>query len=162
VISLTFDEVESPLGTLLVVSGKHGLALVEFDCDVVRASASLKGRLGPVELRAAADPGGGSSRLRDYFAGDLTAIDSLAVQAGGTPFQVRVWSELRRIPAGSTRSYSEIARALGQPLATRAVGLANGSNPLAVVVPCHRVIGADGSLTGYGGGLERKRWLLSH
>jgi methylated-DNA-[protein]-cysteine S-methyltransferase len=92
----------------------------------------------------------------------MAALDAIEVDTGGTPFQQRVWQELRRIPAGSTRSYSEVARAIGRPSAVRAVAAANGANPVSIVIPCHRVIGADGSLTGYGGGLHRKRWLLAH
>src|SRR5262249_24110328 len=97
-----------------------------------------------------------------YFAGELSAIDALPVETGGTPFQRDVWSALRNIPCGRTISYAQLAAIIGRPKAVRAVGLANGSNPIGVVVPCHRVIGADGSLTGYGGGIERKRWLLRH
>ena len=100
--------------------------------------------------------------LDAFFAGELEAIDSLAVRTGGTDFQRRVWDALRRIPAGTTTSYGQLATAIGRPDAVRAVGLANGANPVVIVVPCHRVIGADGSLTGYGGGIERKRWLLAH
>jgi methylated-DNA-[protein]-cysteine S-methyltransferase len=101
-------------------------------------------------------------RITAYFAGDLRALDGLECATAGTPFQRQVWSALRAIPAGQTKSYSALAREIGRPHAVRAVGAANGSNPIGVVVPCHRVIGADGSLTGYGGGLERKRWLLEH
>jgi len=97
-----------------------------------------------------------------YFAGELAAIDSLPVKTGGTPFQRAVWHALRNIPCGTTISYAQLAGQIGRPAAVRAVGLANGANPIGVVVPCHRVIGADGSLTGYGGGIERKRWLLRH
>ena len=100
--------------------------------------------------------------LDRYFAGDLTAIDALAVNPSGTPFQLRVWSALRDVRAGSTTSYSAVAKRLGTPQAVRAVGAANGANPIPIVIPCHRVIGADGRLVGYGGGLERKRWLLAH
>jgi len=100
--------------------------------------------------------------LEAYLAGDLRAIDSIPVRAPGTSFQQEVWAALRTIPVGTTTSYGALAAQLQRPSAMRAVGLANGSNPIAVVVPCHRVIGADGSLTGYGGGLERKRWLLEH
>src|SRR5690606_4692756 len=97
-----------------------------------------------------------------YFGGDLTALDGLTVQTGGTDFQRSVWTALRAIPAGQTRSYGQLAAAIGSPKAVRAAGLANGQNPIAVIVPCHRVIGANGTLTGYAGGLERKRWLLAH
>jgi methylated-DNA-[protein]-cysteine S-methyltransferase len=89
-------------------------------------------------------------------------LDALPTEALGTAFQRACWSSLRQIPAGTTTSYGALAKALGKPAAMRAVGLANGANPIAVVVPCHRVVGSDGSLTGYGGGLERKRWLLAH
>jgi methylated-DNA-[protein]-cysteine S-methyltransferase len=107
-----------------------------------------------------------SSRARRaieaYFAGELSALEPLATHTGGTAFQREVWAALRAIPVGATTSYGRLAATIGRPKAVRAVGLANGSNPIALVVPCHRVIGADASLTGYGGGIERKRWLLEH
>jgi methylated-DNA-[protein]-cysteine S-methyltransferase len=103
-----------------------------------------------------------ASALAAYFDGDLHAVDSLPVGTQGTAFQTSVWRALRDIPPGRTISYGELARRVDKPAAVRAVGLANGANPIGVVIPCHRVIGADGSLTGYGGGLERKRWLLEH
>jgi methylated-DNA-[protein]-cysteine S-methyltransferase len=108
------------------------------------------------------DPFGMSSRLRAYFEGDLWAIDTIPTAGGGTAFEERVWAELRTIPCGTTQSYGAIARRLGDVGLSRAVGTANGKNPIAVVVPCHRVIGADGGLVGYGGGLGRKKWLLAH
>jgi methylated-DNA-[protein]-cysteine S-methyltransferase len=101
-------------------------------------------------------------RLRAYFAGDLAVLDTIPADPGGTPFQARVWAELRKIPVGSTVSYSELARRADTPDAVRAVGAANGRNPVPIVIPCHRVIGANGTLTGYGGGLDRKQWLLVH
>jgi methylated-DNA-[protein]-cysteine S-methyltransferase len=101
------------------------------------------------------------AQLESYFAGEQVAFD-VPVRLSGTEFQQRVWQGLREIPYGETISYGELARRLGSPGASRAVGLANGRNPVSIIVPCHRVIGADGSLTGYGGGLERKRWLLRH
>jgi methylated-DNA-[protein]-cysteine S-methyltransferase len=100
--------------------------------------------------------------LDAYFAGDLDAIDAIEVATGGTAFQKLAWAALRKIPAGQTASYGQQAARIGRPAAVRAVGLANGANPVGLVVPCHRVIGADGSLTGYGGGLHRKQWLLAH
>jgi methylated-DNA-[protein]-cysteine S-methyltransferase len=100
--------------------------------------------------------------INNYFLGDLFAINSIPVTTGGTSFQREVWAALRTIRAGTTVSYGALARQLGRPKSVRAVGLANGANPVAIVVPCHRVIGADGSLTGYGGGISRKRWLLIH
>lgn len=115
-----------------------------------------------VVLEPRANPGGLTAAIDAYFAGVLSAIDGLPVVTGGTPFQRAVWGELRRIPCGTTISYAELARRIGRPTAVRAVGLANGSNPVGIVVPCHRVIGSNGTLTGYGGGIERKRWLLAH
>jgi methylated-DNA-[protein]-cysteine S-methyltransferase len=103
-----------------------------------------------------------TDRLAAYFAGDLFAVDAIETRTGGTPFQRAVWSALRPIPPGTTVSYGELARAIGRPAASRAVGAANGANPIAIVVPCHRVIGANRTLTGYGGGLARKAWLLEH
>jgi methylated-DNA-[protein]-cysteine S-methyltransferase len=107
-----------------------------------------------------------SSRLADqlhaYFAGDLMAVAEIAVDLDGTPFQQRVWSALRKIPVGETTSYGKLASKIGYPGSARAVGTANGLNPVAIIVPCHRVIGSDGALRGYAGGVERKRWLLSH
>ena len=101
-------------------------------------------------------------KLRAFFDGDINAIDDIPVETGGTPFQRDVWTALRQIPAGETWSYARLAHHVGRPAAVRAVGAANGANPIGVVVPCHRVIGADGSLTGYGGGMDRKAWLLAH
>jgi methylated-DNA-[protein]-cysteine S-methyltransferase len=115
-----------------------------------------------VALAPASNPGGLTAAMSAYFGGDLAAIDMLPVETGGTPFQRSVWRALRDIPCGTTISYAELARRIGRPSAVRAVGLANGSNPVGIVVPCHRVIGSNGTLTGYGGGIERKRWLLAH
>jgi len=124
----------------------------------------LRRRYGPdqVELTPATGVSAARRALEAYFAGDLSAIDDLPVMTTGTAFQSEVWAALRDIPAGSTTSYGALAARIGRPKAVRAVGLANGANPIGVVVPCHRVIGADASLTGYGGGLDRKRWLLAH
>jgi methylated-DNA-[protein]-cysteine S-methyltransferase len=102
------------------------------------------------------------ARVRDYLGGDLDALAPVVVETGGTPFQRSVWTALRDIPPGTTVSYRELARTIGSPAAVRAVGAANGANPISIVIPCHRVIGSDGSLTGYAGGMERKRWLLEH
>jgi methylated-DNA-[protein]-cysteine S-methyltransferase len=161
-VGLAFDEIESPIGRLLLVVGERGVCALEFDADLSRVERRLAARFGAVALARQDDPCGWSSRLRAYLAGDLCALDAIPADTGGTAFQQRVWSELRRIPVGTTWRYADLARAVGQPTATRAVGAANGQNPVAVIVPCHRVVGADGSLSGYGGGLERKRWLLAH
>ncbi len=158
--SLRHETMASPLGPLLVVTGQDGaLYAVEWASE----DAGIERRHGLGGGWAAGEAASAASlALARYFAGDLGAIEALPVAAAGTPFQQQVWAALRAIPAGATTSYGALARTLGRPGAMRAVGLANGANPVGVVVPCHRVIGADGSLTGYGGGLDRKRWLLEH
>jgi methylated-DNA-[protein]-cysteine S-methyltransferase len=108
------------------------------------------------------DPCGFSSQVRSYFAGDYHCLDTIPVSTGGTPFQQQVWFALRTIPPGKTITYGELAAKLGKPTAYRAVGGTNALNPIAIVLPCHRVVGANASLTGYAGGLERKQWLLEH
>lgn len=152
--------VPSPIGPLTLLSDGQHLTGVRMDGqrhapplppDTVRYDAAADDL--PVPLAAAA------AQLAAYFAGERTAFD-LPLAPQGTPFQRRVWQALREVPYGTTTSYGELARRIGRPGAVRAVGLANGRNPLPIVVPCHRVIGADGSLTGYGGGLDRKRYLL--
>ena len=154
--------IDTPIGQLALAMRGAELCAVAFDGDLARIESALRRRFGEVALRREDDPAGIATRLRAYFAGNLDALDAVDVDTGGTAFQSRVWRGLRDIPVGRTVSYGELATALGMPRAVRAVGLANGANPVAIVVPCHRVIGADGSLTGYGGGIERKRWLLAH
>ncbi|MEQ8813291.1 MAG: methylated-DNA--[protein]-cysteine S-methyltransferase [Thalassobaculum sp.] len=159
------DRLPTPIGELLVVADAAGrLRAVDWADYEHRLNDLLRtlyrGR--EVRLRPAADPGGASTAFAAYFAGDLAAIDSLPVETGGTAFQKAVWQALRSIPCGRTITYRALAERAGRPAAIRAAGHANGSNPLSVVLPCHRVIGTDGTLTGYGGGLERKRWLLRH
>ena len=122
----------------------------------------LARHLGAFTTRDVADAAGAASRLARYFAGDVAALDEQPVRLLGTSFQRGVWTALRAIPAGETRSSGNLARALGKPDAVRAVAAANGANPVAVFVPCHRVIAADGTLWGYGGGLPMKQWLLRH
>jgi methylated-DNA-[protein]-cysteine S-methyltransferase len=119
-------------------------------------------RLHTLDVRNALDPAGVASALTAYFRGELDALAAIDVDPDGTPFQHRVWAALRTIPAGETWSYGQLARTLDMPSASRAVGAANGANPCWIVVPCHRVIGASGKLTGYAGGLDVKRWLLDH
>jgi methylated-DNA-[protein]-cysteine S-methyltransferase len=152
--------VASPLGEIFVCATAAGLAGVTFG-DPAFLHATLARRFGDVDYQPG-DPHGAGAALRSYLRGELDAIDALPVDAGGTPFQRDVWAALRGIRAGRTTSYSGLAAALGHPRAVRAVGAANGQNPVALVVPCHRVIAADGKLQGYGGGLEKKRWLLVH
>ncbi|OWJ68560.1 methylated-DNA--[protein]-cysteine S-methyltransferase [Inquilinus limosus] len=162
--ALVFDRLPSPLGELLIVADESGRLRAIDWCDEERLRARLARSLGGAEFALAPqrDPAGLTEALRAYFAGDLAVIDTLPVEAAGTPFQRSVWAALRGIACGTTVSYGEIARRIGQPGAMRAVGLANNSNPIPIVVPCHRVIGADGALVGFGGGLDRKRWLLDH
>lgn len=156
------DSIASPLGTVLVVSDGECLRALDFEDYEARMCSLLARQYGEVELQAARDPGGASSAVDAYFAGEFQALDDFPVASNGTAFQQLVWRQLREIPRGTTRSYGELARRIGNPAASRAVGLANGSNPIAIAVPCHRVIGANGDLTGYAGGMERKRWLLMH
>jgi methylated-DNA-[protein]-cysteine S-methyltransferase len=159
---LLVDSFPSPIGPVSLASDGRALCALEFT-DREGLAARLRARFGAdAELRDTADPGGFTSRARAYFAGDLEALARVPVDGGGTVFQRRVWAALREIPPGETSTYSGLAARLGMPRAARAVGLANGRNPVAIAVPCHRVIGADGTLTGYAGGLERKRWLLAH
>jgi methylated-DNA-[protein]-cysteine S-methyltransferase len=161
-VTLFSAELPSPIGPLALVASPLGLCAVGFDSNWARVRTELERRFGPIALTAHTDPAGAVTSLRRYFEGDVRAIESIPVDTGGTPFQQEVWMGLRRIPAGRTWSYSDMAVAVGRPTATRAVGAANGANPVGVVLPCHRVIGSNGSLTGYGGGLPRKVWLLRH
>jgi methylated-DNA-[protein]-cysteine S-methyltransferase len=156
------DRIESPIGTILVISDGTRLCALDYRGYDHRMTAFLAARYGAYQLHDAEDPGGASTAVRAYLAGEITALDAVAADPGGTPFQAHVWAELRRIPAGTTITYGELAQRIGQPTASRAVGHANSLNPVAIVVPCHRVIGADATLTGYAGGLDRKRWLLEH
>jgi methylated-DNA-[protein]-cysteine S-methyltransferase len=163
-MELWIDEVSTPIGVIaLVVEPDSGsLCGLEFGSELAQLRKHLEARYGETTFRRVQDPHGIASRLRAYFDGDVAALDSVPVSTGGTPFQERVWHALRSVPAGATATYGEIAATVGKPGAARAVGLANAMNPVALVVPCHRIIGADGTLTGYGGGLDRKRWLLAH
>ena len=161
---LLLDRVDSPLGEMLLVfDGEGRLRALDWEDHEPRLRRLLRLHYGTgLELETRRGPAEIIRRLKSYFAGDLSALDGIECRSGGTHFQRSVWAALRTIPAGRTLSYGALAAQLGQPRAVRAVGLANGANPIGIVVPCHRVIGADGSLTGYGGGLERKRWLLRH
>jgi methylated-DNA-[protein]-cysteine S-methyltransferase len=154
--------VESPLGPLTILGSGGGLMGVEFGADRISFEHEWLRRRLPGVANEHPDPAGAVSALRAYFAGDLQALDRLSVDPIGTTFQRRVWTALRTVKAGRTASYADIANTIGAPKSTRAVGAANGANPIAIVVPCHRIIGSGGSLVGYGGGLDRKRWLLEH
>lgn len=160
---LTLDRIATPVGEVLLVTDPQGavraLDFIDYEPRMMR----LLGRHAPgAELVPGRAPEPVRGAVEAYFAGDAKALDRLTVKTGGTAFQRSVWAALRAIPAGETRSYGQLAAAIGSPKAVRAAGLANGQNPIAVIVPCHRVIGANGTLTGYAGGLERKKWLLAH
>lgn len=162
-MTLTLDRIGSPVGEVLVATDAEGaVRALDFHDYEDRMRRLLHRHYGPVELVEGRAPETVRRAVEAYFGGDLTAFDAVVVKTGGTVFQQAVWAALRAIPAGETRSYGQLAAAIGSPRAVRAVGLANGSNPVGVIVPCHRVIGANGTLTGYAGGLERKRWLLAH
>jgi len=159
------DRIKTPIGDLDIVADEDGrLRAVEWTDHSDRMHHSLRLQYGKdgCALKHARNPAGLSTALRAYFGGELAAIDRLKVATGGTEFQKSVWKALRTIACGETISYAKLAERVGRPTAVRAVGHANGDNPISVVVPCHRVIGTNGSLTGYGGGIERKRWLLAH
>lgn len=151
----------SPLGVLHVYATDRGVCALQPLDGEMRAEPHVLRRLGPTSS-SVGDPHDAVARLARYFGGALDALDDLPLDLRGTPFQLDVWRALRTIPIGATTSYGALAKQLGRPQACRAVGLANGKNPVMIAVPCHRVIGASGALTGYAGGLERKAWLLAH
>jgi methylated-DNA-[protein]-cysteine S-methyltransferase len=165
-LTLLVDRLQTPIGELLIVADGAGkLRTIDWTDHETRMRQLLNRYYGKggYALQSARDPGGLTSAMRDYFKGDIGAIDRLPVDdTVGTPFQRSVWRALRKIKSGKTISYAELARRIGKPKAVRAAGLANGQNPISIVVPCHRVIGSNGTLTGYGGGLPRKKWLLEH
>jgi methylated-DNA-[protein]-cysteine S-methyltransferase len=161
----SLDRMETPIGPLLIVTDEEQhLRSMEWEDHQPRLEKLLRRYYSgeAFDLREATRPSVVRSALQAYFEGELDAVSGIAIVQPGTEFQRMVWAGLRRIPAGQTLSYGQLAAKLGRPTATRAVGLANGANPIPIVVPCHRVIGADGSLTGFGSGLPRKRWLLDH
>jgi methylated-DNA-[protein]-cysteine S-methyltransferase len=164
VLELLIDRIDTPIGEMIIVADRDGnLRAIDWTDHEARMHNFLRRHYGKdVQLTPARNPSGLSRAISNYFAGDMTAIDTLPTKTNGTPFQRQVWQALREIPLGTTISYGELAKRIGRPKAVRAVGLANGSNPVGVIVPCHRVIGSNGALTGYGGGMERKRWLLEH
>ena len=164
---LSLDHLASPLGPLLLVTDEAGrLRALDFDAYAARMHRLLARHYGDAPGAYELTPGAAPAAVRDgltaYFGGHLPALADVPVATGGTPFQRSVWAALRTVPPGATTSYGALAARVGAPQAARAVGLANGANPIAIVVPCHRVIGAGGALTGYAGGVERKRWLLEH
>lgn len=159
--TLTLDRIPTPIGMALTVTDEVGVLRAFNWIDYEEALQAWIGRRYP---KAERREGKGTMRdaMEAYFGGDIRALETVPWHGEGTVFQQKVWQTLCGIPAGETISYAILAERIGKPTAVRAVGLANGSNPVALVVPCHRVIGSNGSLTGYGGGLPRKRWLLEH
>jgi len=160
---LHLDRLETPIGRALLVSDDEGvLRVLDWEDHEDRMRLYLRRRYGAPRI----EEGRACEQIRlpleRYFAGELQALEQITWRSEGTPFQHLVWNALTRIPVGETLSYGALASHIGKASAVRAVGLANGTNPVGVVVPCHRVIGSNGSLTGYGGGMERKRWLLRH
>ena len=159
------EHLDTPTGLMLLVTdAEDRLRAADWEDHEHRMRRLLWRHYGEntTEFCIAARQSASAHALQTYFEGNLDVINKIPTATNGTDFQRQVWAALRRIPAGHTLSYGALAASLGRPTSMRAVGLANGANPIAIVVPCHRVIGADGSLTGYGGGLDRKRWLLAH
>jgi methylated-DNA-[protein]-cysteine S-methyltransferase len=164
-LRLLLHRLNTPIGEMLiVVDDEENLRAVDWADYEPRMRLLFKRHYGEngYTLEESSKSNETIRAITKYFEGDLAAIDSLPVKTEGTVFQRKVWDALRSIPCGTTMSYAQLAAQIGRPAAVRAVGLANGANPVGVIVPCHRVIGANGSLTGYGGGLHRKSWLLKH
>ncbi len=163
-LAFSVERIDTPTGRILVVTDDDRLRAVDWEDHEQRLDQLLRRQYGAgtIRLRAASRASAATRALRAYFDGDTGCLASLPVATNGTGFQRMVWDALRQIPPGQTVSYGALAARVGRPTAMRAVGLANGANPVSIVVPCHRVIRADGALTGFGGGLERKRWLLAH
>jgi methylated-DNA-[protein]-cysteine S-methyltransferase len=160
-VVVTSTTVATPIGELLAFLHDGVLCSLLFPDGREQPEVELRRRFGRYELRPAPAPDL-QRAFKAYLGGELGALDTIAAEPGGTPFQRSVWDALRRIPVGRTVSYADIAREIGSPAAVRAVGAANGRNPVAIVIPCHRVVQTGGGLGGYGGGLPRKRWLLDH
>lgn len=167
---LLMDKIDFELGQILIVSDGEKLCALDFASYESRMMKLLEKRYGTVHFVEKQNSQGFSNspmqrlrqRIRAYLAGDFSSLDEIPVSTGGTSFQQQVWLALRSIPPGTVVSYGELAKKIGKPTAYRAVGMANSLNPIGIVLPCHRVIGANASLTGYAGGLECKRWLLQH
>lgn len=161
--TLLLDRIATPVGEGLLITDAEGL-LRAFDWTTHedRMYLLLRRQNPPISLREGRASNAIRGALETYFAGDLGALSKIRWWTGGTDFQRTVWTALCTIPVGETLSYRGLAERIGKPSAVRAVGLANGANPIGIVVPCHRVIGSNGSLTGYGGGMDRKQWLLTH
>ncbi|MFC0225935.1 methylated-DNA--[protein]-cysteine S-methyltransferase [Serratia aquatilis] len=159
------DRMPTPVGELVLIGDEQGhmraLDWTDHEARLMKLLNTHYRRV-PFTLQNKSNPGGLTDIMQRYFSGELAAIDSVPVMTAGTEFQRTVWQQLRKIPCGEIITYGELAKRIGRPTASRAVGMANGSNPISIVVPCHRVIGAQGALTGYAGGVQRKQWLLKH
>ena len=161
--ALILDRIPAPIGPVLIAVDAQGvLSAVDFFDEETAMRRLLRRQYGEATAKFGHAPPAIRDAFARYFGGDIHALWEIPVRTGGTDFQRKVWQALRTIPAGETRSYGQLAVQIGSPGAMRALGLANGANPVAIAIPCHRVIGADGTLTGFGGGLPRKRWLLRH
>jgi methylated-DNA-[protein]-cysteine S-methyltransferase len=161
--TFTLDRLRTPIGiALLVTDADSALRALDWEEYEPRMRELLRLQYGALVLEEAPAPGDIKAALTGYFAGDLASLNAIKWRVAGTAFQRKVWTALPAIPVGTTMSYGALAAQLDVPKAVRAVGHASGCNPISVVVPCHRLIGANGSLTGYGGGLKRKQWLLEH
>jgi methylated-DNA-[protein]-cysteine S-methyltransferase len=161
--SFFVETIPTPTGPMLLVTDDDEvIRSADWEDHAPRMHRLLRLHYGAVPLQSKQGASPARRAIEAYYDGDLAAIDTLPVRTEGTPFQREVWAALRTIPTGETTTYGSLAVRLGRPKAMRAVGMANGSNPISIIVPCHRVIGANSGLTGYGGGIERKRWLLRH
>ena len=161
-MTLEISESTTPLGDVRAVWREGRLCSLAFSEHWNVVERALRRRFGAAERLGSTDGLDLRKRLAAYFAGDLDAFVGVEIDPRGTRVQQAVWTALRRVPAGETTTYAALARAIGAPTAVRAVGAANGANPIWLIIPCHRAIGSDGRLVGYAGGLERKRWLLAH
>lgn len=159
---IEIETIPTPVGDFTIAMRNGAVSAAEFTSGSGHLEATLKKRFGGVQLTSDNPGSDAAAAVRRYFGGELKALENIAVDQAGTIFQMKVWNALRAIPVGETRSYGQIAKTVDAPKAFRAVGMANNRNPIALIVPCHRVIGADGGLTGYAGGLELKEWLLAH
>ena len=157
------EQLDTPVGPVTLMTEEDGtVRMLEFSEKSDRTGNHLSRHFDGADIRDGRTPGPAREALKAYFRGDITAIDDLTVAAEDTPFRESVWAALRTIPPGEPWTYGDLAKAVGSPKGFRAVGSANGANPIAIIVPCHRVIASGGKLGGYGGGLERKTWLLRH
>ena len=159
---LYLEKISSPVGKILIIIDNETLCGLEFEGYEARTYNFLNKRFGEFRLNATQNSLKITQQIQAYLEGNYHSLDQIPVSAGGTAFQQQVWTALRSIPVGTVITYGALAQRLGNPAAARAVGITNSLNPISIVLPCHRVIGANGALTGYAGGLERKRWLLQH